>query len=64
MPSSAVSSSRVKTADLSEALKAFTVSTAQSRENLRTSRLDLAEMEDITKRLVRHRSSRQRLQTL
>ena len=56
--------SRVKTADLGEALKAFKVSTAQSRENLRASRQDLAEMADITKSLVSIRSSRQRLQTL
>ena len=41
-PSSAMSSSRLKTSDLGQALKQFSLSTAQSRESLRTSRQDVA----------------------
>lgn len=57
-PSSAMSSSRTTAEDLSSALRQFSLSTAESRENLRASRQDVGVLEDIAetvRSLVRSR---------
>lgn len=53
-----MSSSRTNAEDLSSALRQFSLSTAESRENLRTSRQDVGVLEDIAetvRSLVRSR---------
>ena len=57
-PSSAMSSSRRRLEDLDSALRQFSLATAKSREDLRSSRQDLGVLDDIqetVRSLVRER---------